>query len=140
MLSSQVNCNILPRKLPCVADLAVLNDDGAVLWSWLRESKHVCGNAVGPSYSKGGHKVSLFTWQSSTDVFFHGLFFFLARVSSCAIVWQPDVQRYPNGGCWILRIRKKAGQTNTSVLGKMWQVRAACVLFRSPVPLATSVP
>lgn len=31
-------------------------------------------------------------------------------------------QRYPNGGCWILRIRKKAGQTNTSVLGKMWQV------------------
>ncbi|CAM9566847.1 unnamed protein product, partial [Hapterophycus canaliculatus] len=30
-------------------------------------------------------------------------------------------QRYPNGGCWILRIRKKAGQTNTSVLGKMWQ-------------------
>ena len=32
-------------------------------------------------------------------------------------------QRYPNGGCWILRIRKKAGHSNTSVLGKMWQVR-----------------
>lgn len=35
--------------------------------------------------------------------------------------WKNE-QRYPNGGCWILRIRKKAGQTNTSVLGKMWQV------------------
>ncbi|CAN0159607.1 unnamed protein product [Scytosiphon promiscuus] len=33
----------------------------------------------------------------------------------------PMWERYPNGGCWILRIRKKAGQTNTSVLGKMWQ-------------------
>eukprot|EP00752_Nemacystus_decipiens_P003768 g3469.t1 len=33
----------------------------------------------------------------------------------------PMWERYPSGGCWILRIRKKAGQTNTSVLGKMWQ-------------------
>ncbi|CAM9909680.1 unnamed protein product [Ectocarpus sp. 8 AP-2014] len=33
----------------------------------------------------------------------------------------PMWERYPNGGCWILRIRKKSGQTNTSVLGKMWQ-------------------
>ncbi|CAM9408871.1 unnamed protein product [Ascophyllum nodosum] len=33
----------------------------------------------------------------------------------------PMWERYPNGGCWILRIRKKAGHSNTSVLGKMWQ-------------------
>lgn len=41
---------------------------------------------------------------------------------SCAYFMLMIGQRYPNGGCWILRIRKKAGQTNTSVLGKMWQV------------------
>lgn len=39
------------------------------------------------------------------------------------------IQRYPNGGCWILRIRKKAGRTNTSVLGKMWQVRALVLSY-----------
>ncbi|CAM9295956.1 unnamed protein product, partial [Discosporangium mesarthrocarpum] len=33
----------------------------------------------------------------------------------------PMWESYPNGGCWILRIRKRAGQSNTSVLGKMWQ-------------------
>lgn len=43
-------------------------------------------------------------------------------VLCCVLSGWNDEQRYPNGGCWILRIRKKAGQTNTSVLGKMWQV------------------
>lgn len=40
-------------------------------------------------------------------------------------VWNSCTQRYPNGGCWILRIRKKAGNSNTNVLGKMWQVKIA---------------
>ena len=33
----------------------------------------------------------------------------------------PMWECFPNGGCWILKIKKKVNSSSPSVLGKMWQ-------------------
>mmetsp|Transcript_26423 Transcript_26423/g.26673 ORF Transcript_26423/g.26673 Transcript_26423/m.26673 type:complete len:241 (-) Transcript_26423:150-872(-) len=54
----------------------------------------------------------------------------------------PMWECFPNGGCWILKIKKKMNSTAPSVLGKMWQdlvMAAVGEIFEEPDVVGISV-